>query len=312
MATSPHDELDGLQGASSEPIERLLLGMQAAKIQGDHAKEERLFSELAERLGQLMWVADFFGRRRLMLEADAISGERVQFAMPGRGLFSGLLSLTRAKFMEAINDLVNRDARVAPGWKATQEVYTEGGFAAARSASEQVTASVQNTIRQALDRGTDRKLAEDRILRALRSASPQELEGTEINPAGFTRAYSDTVLRTVVSSSYARGRREQAQAPAVRRVTSGFRFTATLDPDVRANHKAADGLVAHMDDPIWADLSPPLGYSCRCSLELVPNVELKRRGLANADGTPTGVQAQRPQGAYADDGFTPGGGPLRG
>ena len=48
----------------------------------------------------------------------------------------------------------------------------------------------------------------------------------------------------------------------------GLEFLATLDDNVRENHRAADGLIAAPEDPVWNSLSPPLGHNCRCTLRL--------------------------------------------
>jgi hypothetical protein len=56
-------------------------------------------------------------------------------------------------------------------------------------------------------------------------------------------------------------------------------FYALDDARVRPHHKAADGLIAAVDDPIWDTFKPPLGYRCRCSVNFVSVFELEDRGL---------------------------------
>lgn len=300
-------ELDQLHSTNTTELEDLLRRVEIERLRMDWAERDRLEEQLGERLAHVMAWADLLGARRLLLEADALERQALGYA----GGFSRIFMLPVARFAEAVADLINREPRLAPGWRATQEVYTQGGMAAARAASENVAAHIQRVVGTALSRGSDQDTVERRILAALRSASPAELVAAEVDPAGFTRSYSETVFRTLTSSSYARGRRRQAQDPVIRRATAGWRFSATGDPDTRHNHQAADGLVAHFEDPVWQSLAPPLGYRCRCSLELVPTFELRAAGLCDADGNMT-ARARAPLGAYADPGFTPGGGPVPG
>lgn len=306
MAKAPIDELDQLHATSTAELSGLLGQVEVARLRGDWAKRDRLMERLGDLLGQVAAGADLLGRRRILLELDAITGgEGAAYAVKRPGIFF----LPPVGFREAVADLIEREPRLAPGWEATQATYIDGGFAAARAASERIAEHVQKTVDTAIRRGTSQELVENRILQALRTASPAEAEAAGIDPAGFTRAYADTVFRTLSASSYARGRRAQAQDPAIRRSVAGWRFTSAGDEDVRHNHQAADGLVAHFDDPVWKQLAPPLGYRCRCSLEMVPTVELRMEGLADAAGNMTG-RAAIPAGASADAGFVAGGGAV--
>lgn len=303
------DELDQLHATSTAELAHLLAKIEQARLALDWKTKDELIQRLGQRLAQVMAWGDLLGARRLLLEADAIERQALGYASLGSP--SGLFFLPPTRFEEAVEDLITREPRLAPGWRATQRVYAEGGMAAARAASERIAEHVQRVVQTALERGTDQDLAERRILAALRSATPAELAESQLDPAGFTRAYSETVFRTLTSSSYARGRRRQAQDPTIRKATAGWRFAAAMDSNTRPNHRAADGLVAHFEDPVWSLLSPPLGYNCRCSLELVPTLELRRLGLADRDGAMT-ARAALPAGAGPDPTFVPGGGPVPG
>ena len=314
MALSPIDELDQVHSIPTEDLSELLGRIESARLRLAWEERDRLVTILGGILGQIQSGADLLGRIRLLREAKALGGEPAAFAALRYAVGpSGLFFLPRVAFQEASEELLARFPEVAPGWRATAEVYAEGGFAAARAASAQVAEHVQKVVETAIRRGTSQELVERRILQALRSGSA-EAEALGIDPAGFTRAYADTVFRTVSSSSYARGRRLQAESPAVRKATAGWRFTAVGgrggDGDTRPNHRAADGLVAHFDDPVWAKFSPPLGYNCRCSLELVPTVELRLAGLADKDGAMIARASAPPPPAGPDDRFITGGGPL--
>ena len=309
MAKAPIEELDQIHAVPTEQLAELVGRIAVANIRRAWEERDRLLAILGGLLGQVIAGADLLGRRRLQLEVDSIAKPQ-KFAAAAYAATppSGLFFLPKVAFKEAVEDLLERVPEVAPGWRAAQEVYTEGGFAAARAASDSIAGQIQRAVASAARNGHSQEGTERRILRALRSGESLA-EELGIDPVGFTRAYADTVFRTVSSSSYARGRREQAKSPAVRKATAGWRYTAAMDEDTRENHRAADGLVAHFDDPIWSSLAPPLGYNCRCSLELVPTVELRVAGLADRSGEMTG-RATRPPGAGADFGFVPGGGPV--
>jgi len=310
MARAPIDELDQVHALPTDQLSELLGRIEVARLRRAWKERDRLVTILGGILAQVQSGADLLGRIRLQREFESLGGEPVKAAALRYSPVgpSGLFFLSKVAFREASEELLARHPEVAPGWRATQEVYAEGGFAAARAASESVAAHVQKSVETAIRRGTSQELVERRILRALRSGTAEALE-LGIDPSGFTRAYADTVFRTVSSSSYARGRRLQAETPGVRKATSGWRFTATQDGDTRPNHAATDGLVAHFDDPVWSNYAPPLGYNCRCSLELVPTRELSKLGLANRQGEMT-ARATPPAGGGADFGFVTGGGPL--
>lgn len=305
------DGIDELAEAPTDELAALMIRAERARLRRDYAERDRIVEQLGERMGIVMQAASLLGQQGLMREADELAGERLTYARQRLGSrILGWLRLTRVRFLEAVGDLLGREPRLAPGWEATRDEYTQGGFAAARAASEQIAMRVQEAVARAADQGTSQERAENAILQALESATTAELESTQIDPAGFTRAYAETVFRTTTQTAYQRGRVEQARSPAVRKAVSGFRFSTASDPDVRKNHRAAEGYTAHMDDPAWDFLRPPLGYRCRCTLELVPTVELVAMGLADKSGAIT-ARAQPPAGSGPDLGFVPGGGPVR-
>ena len=72
----------------------------------------------------------------------------------------------------------------------------------------------------------------------------------------------NTVYRTNIQGSYARGRCEQ-QARAIK-AFPWFMYDAINDSRTRPAHAAMDGFVARYDDPVWDTWTPPCGYNCRC------------------------------------------------
>jgi SPP1 gp7 family putative phage head morphogenesis protein len=107
----------------------------------------------------------------------------------------------------------------------------------------------------------------------------------------------DRELREYVAAARAAGAIVGARAKG-----GGLRYRTCEDDRVRLNHARAEGFVAHVSDPVWRTLMPPLGHNCRCWVVSVPPADLAHRGLARADGTPSRYRTV-PRGAGPDPGF---------
>lgn len=147
------------------------------------------------------------------------------------------------------------------------EVVYPGGFAAARAADRDTAKHVQTMLVEGLEGGTPTPAVVERLVK--RWAWPA--------------SYSETVVRTNYNTATTSGR--FAEAERIERTSGirvGFVYRATADSDVRRgrpqdhgeNHLALDGLVARQDDPCWQKWSPPGGFSCRCTLEVVVGDEV--------------------------------------
>jgi SPP1 gp7 family putative phage head morphogenesis protein len=84
--------------------------------------------------------------------------------------------------------------------------------------------------------------------------------------AGVPDYAIETVYRTQVQMGYSAGRWESNQAPEIQEVLWGFEYSARDDDRTRPTHAALDGFTAPKDDPAWKTITPPNGYSCRCSV----------------------------------------------
>lgn len=286
----PLRDLAGLLDDSTEPLARLVFRMAEAARTRDEDAALVAQEELAGKLLEIEQLADLLGRERVLLEVDSIARGEVE--LERFGVASGLAyaagdELPRVRFAEAIRDILAREPRLATSAEAVSRVYTrQHGFALARSTRLEVTKRVQSFIRRSLEQGRTVRNAENFIRTLSRS---------------FSRAYAETVYRTNVNTAFNAGRLRMVRDPAVARVAPALRFTATRDSSVRPNHLAADGLIADAGDPIWSVLSPPLGYNCRCALELVDRRTLARSGLLDETGRVR--PARVPDGAYPDPRF---------
>lgn len=310
----PIDELDQLQEQSAGAIAAGILRLAQTTLEGiDNRPAARSLDKL---ILDSMHYADLLGRRRVLLEESAakavnrgallgfnieefgvkyevtyrwhgqyaiggLRGYRPQYRRRGTDggivirqsnteLVDAAFGAEGPNFVELINNLLERVPRLAATADEVAFIYsTENAFAAVFSPSITVTENVQKAIA---------RLARDGV------STPKSVE-VLASMTDWSRAYASTVFRTNINTAYAAGRFKQVSDPTIAEVVPAFRYTAVGDVDTRPNHEAADGLIAPINDPVWDRLTPPLGYNCRCTLELVSRFEMERLGLINANGT---------------------------
>lgn len=262
---------------------RRLLAAHAAVLTSDRPADQ-IATELAAAEAEL---------------ARAITDERIAADLRGRADLLDRLGLIRhtfadrpvaqvdrPTFSQAVRAILRRVPRLARTARQVAQVHATGGIAFARAASVSVAQFVRDTLASVLRAGETR-VEFDRLVR---EALP------------WTRSYAETVYRTNLASAYTEGQIEQATDPDVAELVVGFRFVAVLDADTRPNHAACHGLVARVDDPVWARARPPLGYNCRCDLIPVTRDQAKRERLLRGGVLPW---ARLPAGAGPDPGFRP-------
>lgn len=285
----PLEELDELADKNEEPIARAVMALARAHVQGGTPARERAFHDLAAQLGSTMGIADMLGRRRLLLELR-------ETEQPARMAVQVSPLVPPNEFREAMADIVKREPTLARNAEQVAQVYmSRHGFSAARAVNTEVLKRVQKAM-------TD--------LMAVGMKTP-DAAAVLADMTGWTKAYSETVYRTNLSTAYHAGRFQQVYDPDVRDLVSGFAFSATLDSNVRPNHRAAhydgsSGIIATTDDPIWDHFTPPLGYNCRCSLRILTRAQTREK-FGKGPIPPATV----PPGAHADPNFG-GGRPDRG
>lgn len=266
------DELSQLADNSVVSFTKALRRVIRSQLTGTDRQEA--LAHLGVVFSESMTLADLLGRRRLMLELRA-TGEGDSGLPPL--LFGQTPIVPKLTFLEAVRDLTSRAPLKGFNWRQVAELYqTTQAFAMARSADVALTESVQRTIERFLRRGIQLRNAEKIIAEM----------------GGFTTSYAEVVYRTNLSTAYSAGRFDQASRPEVAAVIGAFEYVTAGDSDVRRsrpednreNHLAAHGFIAATTDAIWDTTAPPSGYSCRCSLRMVPRDELKRRGLVDNSG----------------------------
>lgn len=272
------DELAQLYARNTAQFALRILDLARAAFTGIDTTQEQ--AALAELLGDTMALADLYGRRRLLLEADAARQKEVKASVTP--------VVPHVEFDEAIEDLIRREPRLADSAEEVSKAYrTRHAFALARSADIVVTRRVQEFLVTALKEGRTVTEAKE-VIAGL---------------GDFSQAYASTIFRTNLSTAYTAGRFRQAADPDVADVFAGFEYVAILDGSVRPNHAAAHGLVAAANDPIWQRFAPPLGYNERCSVRIITTFEAKERRLLDRDGrlkrwTPATFSAARPDAGF--------------
>lgn len=244
--------------------------------------------DLTNILRWTLILSDMNGRIQTLEDADAAKKQSAKFSG------STIIASTAAVFEEALTDLLRREPRLAQSAAKVAELYSsERAFALAHSAEENITRRVQKAIAEQLVSGGNLPNIESEIMKI-----------GEENVRPFARSYADTVARTNISTAFNNGRIDQAQDPEVAEVIVALRFTGIEDGRERPNHAAAFGLIAQTGDPIWKKLRPPLGYQCRCGLELVSVFEAERLGLLKNGVFTPHLPASLSQ-AHPDAGFRP-------
>lgn len=277
---SGFDELQKFLDKSSAAFFRAMRDIFFARY--GKGESNHAIKDMASLISRTMILADLNGRKRVLMEAE-------QASKPKK--FSDEKSpLSSLPFVEAINDIVSRDPRLAAGYLEVQKLYNESHvFALAKSVNANLTNRIQSAIAQLTEQG---------------GGLPEfQKVWKEITP--WSQAYGDNVFRTNAATAYTAGRMEQAKDPDVQEVMPALLFINMHLPDSRPNHEAADGLIAATDDPIWEKFTPPLGYQCRCGVNMISKYELERRGLIQ-DGKVVRHEPPNFAAAHPDPGFNSG------
>lgn len=239
------------------------------------------FESLFGGISRSMTLADIAARRRVLLWRDAVLRERGLLASSPTTISP---FVPQIRFEDAITDIIEREPRLAIGYRRVQRAYnTPGGkaFAAAKSASEKLTERVQREVQRALESGEPG----DEVIERIQTKAREEFHD-------WSRAYAKTVYRTNVATAYEAGKFEELKDPDVASVIVALQYVTAGDADVRPDHAKLEGLTAAADDPVWETHAPPLFYNCRCTLDYVDRFDAQDRGIIGPGGI---VNRQEPK-----------------
>lgn len=106
-------------------------------------------------------------------------------------------------------------------------------------------------------------------------------------------ARRELIFRNAVQTHYGIGRTIQQRENAASRPY--LMWDAINDSRTRPTHRAMDGHIAPVDDPIWKRWSPPAGHRCRCSRVALSEAQARARGY------PKGAPAVEPDKGWEGD-----------
>lgn len=282
MTRSAADEREAILARTARPLVVAMHRAARATAMGDSFEHTAAVEEMGRCISQVLGLCWLLGARRTLLLFRA-AARREKFAASPAPLVPAF------EFEAAVESLLKLEPKLEIGWKAVQEALSkERGFALAKSADLELTFRVQKAIAEGMRSGRGMATVEEAVKDA----------------TDWTRAYAENVYRTNAASAYTAGQFEMARDEDVSEVMTAFEYQSVNDADTRPNHRAADGLVAATDDPIWHTYSPPLGFQCRCNIRLVSKYELEGRGLYSpATGKVTRSIPPNFAQAHPDDGF---------
>lgn len=284
-----HDELLGLLAKQAPELDRGLEAATRAILSGDIDAERAAMQRVGETVAATQGLSDLLGRRRVLLEHDHFhnrpsSRKPHSAAYAVTSVYSPVVP--QVTFEEAVRDILTREPRLANGAAEVAQLYGERhAFAVAQSTDVVLTRRVQEAIARAIRDGVDVR-RDAHVLAEM---------------AGWRDSYARNVFRTNVAEAYSQGRILQARDPDVSDVIVGMRFVTSLpDPDVRPNHARGHGYAAPVDWPGWQTRRSPLGYQCRCGMELVDRFRAQREGLLAMGRL---IMKPVPSGWHPDEGF---------
>lgn len=285
-AADPSDVVARRLGGASRELAAAVHALAIARIRNEDGGREVL--RIASLLQSLLIGSNLLGRMRTVEDFRRAKSGRKRAEFAKDPLPSWVQPLGReVPFGEAISDLLSRESILEQdALELARRYTTDHVFGLARATDLVVTQRVKEILRSAFATTKDDAVA---VQKAIEQAGD------------FSSAYADTVFRTNASTSFTNGRLEKAAQPHIRAVIPALRFTTARDGEVRKSHKAAEGLMAAPDDPVWAFLKPPLGYRCRCRLDYMSVEDCRAAGILLKDGSVR--PAKIPNGAHPDPGF---------
>lgn len=287
------DDLDLLESINRANLSRLILALAARKAKRENA--DAVVSKIAGWMAGYIGLAWMMGASRTIKQVDGFRKEDqpppgALAAPSGPGVAPVPVTFresTPFNFREAIRDLEGREPRLVSSASEVSSVMRSGGFTSARSADLETTKKVLEQITRMEKAGL----------------SPNDTAAVVEGLTDWSRSYADTVVRTTASTSYSMGRFAQAERLGSN-VAMAFEIMGPDDSIARKNHVAAIGLVAAVNDPIWVEFMPPLGFNCRHLPSIVPRSVLSRRGLIDEDGKVITYKPPNFANAHRDPGFS--------
>jgi len=219
-------------------------------------------AQFTEGVSKAMAFADLLSRIRFMNNLEDQGGEFSRgSSIIYKSLNEQLPEFLSLPFLEAVEDLASRDPVIERSAEAVSAAYKRHAFAMAYSTNITFTNLIQNQLTKTILEGG--KLSD--VIANFRKE-------------GLADWYAETVFNTNIKTAAMAGRIQQSKDPDLQGFIVAWRYFAVKSRTTRENHRAMDGHMASMDNPVWNVWIPPNGYNCRCTLIEVTRPQAKKMG----------------------------------
>lgn len=280
---APQAELEELRARSAVRFSALMGEIGRAAIDGKQDVVWSATQELADLIGATGALANLMGRRRMLLEFDAVRRHPgIRYADEPDPVTP---IIPKVPFRDAIADLVSRDDRLAVSGEEVSQLYSsQRVFAMAFAARDYVTRQVHAMLSRSLERGLQRDRTIQQIAQTLMQPGAMHERIQPDDLERFALSYAHTVYRTTLATAYSAGHWRMAEDPDVIDYMPARMFQTAGDVDVSVYCKPGDGFVAGVKDRIWHKYAPPLHYQCRTSTRGVTVDECRELRLLDRQG----------------------------
>lgn len=200
---------------------------------------------------------------------------------------SGAVTLSRAAeptflalpFEAAVEFFESKEPISIDAFRALQDRFRAGGFAAQAFTTDAIRRRAQSTILRSLEGQTTL------------AGVVEDLRNDQLS-LGFTPssyAYLETVSRNAVSSAYGHGKWEALHDPEVQSGRPFWQYLAIEDARSRPNHLALHERVFRTGTDESAYHFPPGGHRCRCTGRSLSQRQVERFGFTVTEGRVPGV-----------------------
>jgi len=173
-----------------------------------------------------------------------------------RGTTSHMAEMRKAAgpYDEAVGFLQKRMVLTDEEIAVIAEKYAPEAVQVTRTASAAVEAKASKAIGKIIEEGQHGPEAVQTLRASLDSAG-----------IATDKPYLlETLVRTQIQVAYSAGQWNANQDPVIDDMLWGYEYVTAGDDRVRPNHDALDGVRLPKDDPMWSEIFPPNGTSCRC------------------------------------------------
>uniref|UniRef100_UPI00163D86D5 phage head morphogenesis protein n=1 Tax=Telmatospirillum sp. J64-1 TaxID=2502183 RepID=UPI00163D86D5 len=179
-------------------------------------------------------------------------------------------------YREAIDFMRQKVRLPTRAWSDLREGQHARAFVVAGAMKAELIEDFHKAVSKALEQGTT--LAEfradfDRIV----AAHGWSYKGGR---GWRTRVIYNTNLRTAHAAGRWAQINRQVEIQRRRGRQVYLRYVAVMDSRTRPQHKAWHGIILPADHPFWRTHYPPNGWFCRCTVQILTDLDLARYGYA--------------------------------